>query len=70
MIRLIHICTMECNYFFLLIQGKLDDYQERMNKGERLNQDQLVMMLHFIRDFFFVFLIRKLILWVSIFLVK
>nr|KAF6437104.1 cell cycle associated protein 1 [Molossus molossus] len=22
-------------------KGKLDDYQERMNKGERLNQDQL-----------------------------
>lgn len=31
--------------FFM--QGKLDDYQERMNKGERLNQDQLVKMLMF-----------------------
>lgn len=25
-----------------MFQSKLDDYQERMNKGERLNQDQLV----------------------------
>lgn len=24
------------------IQGKLDDYQAKKNKGDRLNQDQLV----------------------------
>ncbi|XP_044537782.1 caprin-1 [Gracilinanus agilis] len=27
--------------FIPVSQGKLDDYQDRMNKGERLNQDQL-----------------------------
>lgn len=31
-----------CNIILLPFQSKLDDYQERMNKGERLNQDQLV----------------------------
>lgn len=29
----------DCNICF---QSKLDDYQARKNKGERLNQDQLV----------------------------
>lgn len=28
--------------FFSLSQSKLDDYQAKKNKGERLNQDQLV----------------------------
>lgn len=35
------ILDLHCS-IFLSFQSKLDDYQERMNKGERLNQDQLV----------------------------
>lgn len=35
------ILALHCS-IFLSFQSKLDDYQERMNKGERLNQDQLV----------------------------
>lgn len=41
------------------MQGKLDDYQERMNKGERLNQDQLVNMLMFYFNEGSVFIILK-----------
>lgn len=38
------LTCLEMNVSFLttFLQSKLDDYQAKKNKGERLNQDQLV----------------------------
>lgn len=46
---LICIPLLTINMSKLSVKSKLDDYQARKNKGERLNQDQLVCAVYSIQ---------------------